>query len=1279
MADPQKLVPSRSIRSASLHIRLPRWQHLYVWPYLALYPFWLNIYVNHYNQYLGSTEYTFLSLGLLLVVHGLTFLAGQWSIPVKARTTCQRTTSVDKADVIQIIPIKDRGQGALCTLERSEPTTLQPRGSVFFYYQKKRYTYDEDRKQFVKIRYPSKDRPSLATFQNSTGLVSSEAVATQLELYGPNKFDIPLPTFQELFKEHAVAPFFIFQLFCVGLWCLDEYWYYSLFTLLMLVVFESTVVFQRLRTLREFRSLSMPPYEILVYRNGTWQPVLSDQLLPADVCSLTRSQGESGVPCDMILVEGSCIVNEAMLSGESTPLLKESINLRDPHDRLDMEGVDKLHMLFGGTKILQATAGGSSNNIPSPPDHGCMAYVLRTGFGSAQGKLVRTMIFNTDRVSANNVEALMFILFLLIFAVAAAWYVWDEGMNNPKRKKFKVILDCIMIVTSVVPPELPMELSLAVNTSLVALTRLAIFCTEPFRIPFAGKLDICCFDKTGTLTSEDLVVEGVAGIGNDLGKLYHPQQLPQETTLTLAGAHALVLMQEDVEEEATVVGDPMEKVTLQAMGWQLFAGDRVRLDPDTVWEEGKPSTANVNLSILRRFQFSSALKRMSAVVRCQKGISPTAGDYVYAAVKGAPETLQTMITHVPDGYEEAYKAFSRQGSRVLALGYKPMPKLPLHPTDAELNALTREEVESGLTFAGFLVFHCPLKPDSKKAVDMLNRSSHRVVMITGDNPLTACHIAKELDIVERPVLVLDIHQVSGEPTSKTSAHDPTTVLQWTSVDEKVVWPMNPDQAQLDSEMVKQYDLCLTGAALGQLEGKPVVHDLISHVWVYARVSPGQKEYILTTMKQNGYFTLMCGDGTNDVGALKQSHVGVALLNGKPEDLQKIAERQQFERMKSAYEAQVKFTQRFNMPPPTPHPSLQAMLDAQARKAKEVKRKRKRLLKANQEKLSAGSLEDQGAGETNPETSNKTKKHKKKDKHRKDAKAPVAATTNGTAPPAALANERLQNLIQELEMDDDVPVIKFGDASVASPFTSKLSSVMAVCNIVRQGRCTLVATMQMYKILALNSLISAYSLSVLYLDGIKFGDSQVTILGMMVAVCFMCISRASPREELSRQRPQTNIFNPYIILSVLGQFTVHIVALIYVTQNAKLLGEMGEVDLDGDFSPTLLNTAVYFISLSMQISTFAINYQGYPFRESLRDNKVLYRGLLMVGGICVAGATEFIPEFNSMMSFVPLPPEFKVRLLTAMALDFGLAWFIEFICNRFFSDNRPKAIVASRNA
>ena len=191
-------------------------------------------------------------------------------------------------------------------------------------------------------------------------------------------------------------------------------------------------------------------------------------------CSLlVRSKEESGLPCDLLLLQGSCIVNEAMLSGESTPLLKESIELRTSTEKLDLAGTDKNSLLFGGTKVLQATTptSASESDLPSSPDDGCLAVVLKTGFGTSQGQLIRTMIFSTERISANNLESFLFIAFLLVFAIAASAYVWIKGVEND-RKRTKLLLDCVIIITSVVPPELPMELSLAVNGSLVALSKL---------------------------------------------------------------------------------------------------------------------------------------------------------------------------------------------------------------------------------------------------------------------------------------------------------------------------------------------------------------------------------------------------------------------------------------------------------------------------------------------------------------------------------------------------------------------------------------------------------------------------------------------------------------------------------------------------------------------------------------------------------------------------------------------------------------------------------------
>jgi len=103
-------------------------------------------------------------------------------------------------------------------------------------------------------------------------------------------------------------------------------------------------------------------------------------------------------------------------------------------------------------------------------------------------------------------------------------------------------------------------------------------------------------------------------------------------------------------------------------------------------------------------------------------------------------------------------------------------------------------------------------------------------------------------------------------------------------------------------------------------------------------------------------------------------------------------------------------------------------------------------------------------------------------------------------------------------------LELGDACIAAPFTFKYQSLKSVKKLIRQGRSTLVTTFQMYKILSLNALISAYTMSALYLDGVKMGDYQATTMGMGISFLFIMLSFSKPLKKLEKERPPTSIFH-----------------------------------------------------------------------------------------------------------------------------------------------------------
>ncbi|OVA03886.1 Cation-transporting P-type ATPase [Macleaya cordata] len=1150
-----------------------------VFPFIILYSVWLIVVIPSIDFVDAS-----IVLGGLSVLHILVLLFTSWSVDFRCFVQFSKVKEIHGADACKVIPAKFSGSKEILPLHFRKQLTGSSSATVdaeefFFDFRKQRFIYSKEKETFCKLPYPSKE--TIGYYLKSTGHGSDAKVVIATEKWGRNVFEYPQPTFQKLMKEHCMEPFFVFQVFCVGLWCLDEYWYYSLFTLFMLFVFESTMAKSRLKTLTELRSVRVDGQTLMVHRCGKWVKLSGTDLLPGDVVSVGRSSGQNGedkcVPADMLILAGSAIVNEAILTGESTPQWKVvSIIGRGMEEKLSSKR-DKSHILFGGTKILQHNP---DKSYPlKTPDGGCLAVVLRTGFETSQGKLMRTILFSTERVTANSWESGLFILFLVIFAVIAAGYVLKKGLEDPTRSKYKLFLSCTLIITSVIPPELPMELSIAVNTSLIALARRGIFCTEPFRIPFAGKVDICCFDKTGTLTSDDMEFQGVVGLSDSVDLVSDMTKVPLRTVEILAACHALVFV------DNKLVGDPLEKAALKGIDW-IYTSD----------EKAMPKKGgNHSVQIIQRHHFASHLKRMAVVIRVE--------DAFFAFVKGAPETIQDRLIDLPPSYVESYKKYTRQGSRVLALAYKPLQEMAV----SEARSLDRDSVENGLTFAGFAVFNCPIRADSASVLSELKGSSHDLVMITGDQALTACHVASQVHIISKPSLILG-------PARNAEG------FEWISPDETEVSPYSEKEVEALSE---SYDLCIGGDCFEMLQQTSAVLQVIPYVKVFARVAPEQKELIMTTFKTVGRMTLMCGDGTNDVGALKQAHVGVALLNAIPPA--KVGESSS---QASNSETEVDKSKK---PKAGPEPSDSG------------------------ETLSLNGEDPAISKAVTP----------------LDSRDTLGRNSHLTA--ADKQRERLKKLMDEMNEEGDgrAPIVKLGDASMASPFTAKHASVAPTTDIIRQGRSTLVTTLQMFKILGLNCLATAYVLSVMNLDGVKLGDVQATISGMFTAAFFLFISHARPLPTLSAARPHPNIFGAYVFLSLLGQFAMHLLFLISSVNEAGKYMPEECIEPDSEFHPNLVNTVSYMVNLMIQVATFAVNYMGHPFNQSIPENKPFKYALFAAVGFFVVITSDLFRDLNDSLKLVPMPEALRGKLLVWAVLMFLSCYLWERLLRWAFPGRVPE--------
>ena len=1091
------------------------------------------------------------------------------------------------------------------------PLMYLPTLGMTFEYHRRRYAYSDESRTWNKIRC-STTMPT-DFFRNWSGFASSDQVTASHIRFGKNVFDVRQPTFKELYKAQLLSPFTVFQLFCVVLWMLDDYWQYSAFTLFMILMFEGTVVFARLKSLQALTGMGNKARAVLVYRMGRWREADSFDLLPGDVVSVTRHKppsrlpdskddkdkkkakasggaGEEGcdvVPADVLLLRGSCVVNEASLTGESVPQMKEGLNEFSVDNHLAMKGAHKGYVLYAGTRLLQckgvrevereeessdeegeepgegADDGRPYGSIPPPPDGGAMCFVLRTGFSSAQGKLVRMIEGSQEKVKGHERDTALLLLLLFLFAVASSSYVLYHGLRDENRSHYELLLHCVLIVTSVIPPELPMQMALTVNKSLMTLMKMQVFCTEPYRVPMAGKLDICLFDKTGTLTTDELVAVGVlraadlkVGVtgglkggeslitnGNGsaadkkkLGKdsvndpLTPMTKLMDESALVLAGCHSLVL----VDGETT--GDPLESAALGAMRWGLDdPSGRVVPLPATEKKSGGTAIsvggcAVKELEVTARHHFSSKLQRMSCVVR------DVAHRLHYAVVKGSPEAVANLLVVKPPGYDERAKALAKSGYRVIALAYK-----PLSGSDAVRSAeASRATCEDALTFAGFIAFTCRVRKDTKEVLKRLKQGGMSVAMVTGDALLTAAHVAREVAIchtgedndvggkgvvaddpiasVTNPELraFLESKRSGGTIGSASAKKEkmkggepwPILILEKDSLG--MIWRNYEDESKVCDfvpssveELAARYDLATTGKNLAAaFEFDDGTRRVLQHFKIFARMTPDAKETVIECLHSVGLLCLMCGDGANDVGALKQADVGVALLGGFGDvNVDRGEDGNDKKKKKDSGVAAV-------IPPATAilsQPQLDALrampvplLKMQVRafgcdpdkygivekedmirlyqiKAREIA-VTKHAKKSAVNKVKTSKTESQAK-----QRAAMAEKQQKMQARIKELEAQGEQWASVKVMKEFWANEVVEGKKKKLIMEknrsiegsaanmlgqledletDELPMVKIGDASIAAPFTSKMPSIRSCVDIIRQGRCTLVTSIQM---------------------------------------------------------------------------------------------------------------------------------------------------------------------------------------------------------------------------
>ncbi|OMH83716.1 putative cation-transporting ATPase [Zancudomyces culisetae] len=1050
----------------------------------------------------------------------------------------------------------------------------------------------------------------------------------------------------------------IYKVASVMLWMFDNYYYYAGCIVIISVATIITTLIETKKNAEKIIEMSRFSCTIQVYRDKVWRDIDSSELLPGDVFSLSTEDLKI-IPCDALLLEGSCIANESILTGESIPVSKTPVG-PEVFEKLDLElstfstEISK-HFLFCGTHIVRVkkTGFGFGGREWLKEDTRVVeralgpsratALVVRTGFNTTKGALVRSILFPRKNKFKLYEDSFKFIFVLAIVALIG----FGLSLFNFIRLglSIKVIITkALDLITIVVPPALPATMSIGTSISLRRLKKKMIYCISPPRINVCGRLDIIAFDKTGTLTEEGLDVLGVQ------------VSLSKDCSL-------------DQNTDEPGVSDARLKPLVQEVGnlnyTKGMAGEEMVVD--------------------ERMLLNSELKLIYGLATCHS-IKIVRGNMIGDPLDikmfcSTGWSLEELDDDEQSGDEISVVPSDGGGNKGFGLASGPLPTIVRPPPDHQFNSATKLGIQKGRSISEYSDEVSPFEFGIVKTFDFsasLRRMS--VIVRRLDKKMHYGYVKGAPEMI-RELCVKGTVPHDYDKVLAEYAHSGYRVLALAGKIINLPWAKVMKQSREDVES----ELVFLGFIIFENRIKPASHQ------------------VLTELRQANIKTLMC-TGDNLLTAISvakqcemiQHNVGVyvpELITIRTDGPQKT------ENMAMVIWYDVDDESSF-LDPYTYEPrriDQRYICWGATRKAtsnEQFSNSEASLIHANQWQSIGdliGTLLNKSDLQQNLVCAKDYVLAVTGDIFRYILDGSDKVTINRMLMMAIVyarmspdekgeLMERLQDLgycpgfcgdgandCSALRAADVGLSLSDAEASVAAPFTSRCQDISCILDVIKEGRAALVTSFSCFKFMALYSMIQFTSISMLYIYGGSLGDLQFLFIDLFIIVPLaIAMAGTLPFSRIAIKPPTASLVGKQVLTSLFGQV---ILVIIFQLIGYNLVKRQPFYTPPDMYNPdrgkgehilveSFENTTLFMISLFQYIYIGWVFTIGPPYRQPVYTNKPFIISFFLL--VAIACVVVWYPAkfLTNTFELSLISDTFRGYILVISAIGFTLAYLGE---------------------